>query len=397
MKKQFLLVFSLFLVVLLASGCDTFFASPSPPSEYEQADNQLWLTPLIETQDPASIGTLPPIIAYPGDQLGASAGEFPEFMIATPLYPSFYIISAELHFCEGQTFVKIEVKNNGPYYFQYVRLYIEHGGQMFHYDEWRTYNVWVFNGSACPVPAPAHPSLGPGASAFIYFPITPIFPNIEYDIHLFMCTWYDIPDSCPDRDYLLIEDIWPLKAQPELYLEEIALCWVGPGPLYEVVNSIPQGSSVELVGIGDVEGFLVVQEPKYQRPCWLQAKFAGEVPEEVLRSLTTIDTPLLAEGVVTGRVFKDQDGNGSFGGSDVGFPGAQVSLAPGSCSNFGQPMTTSTDSNGWYSFSNVDPGPYCVYLAKPNTCKKFSTADSYDLSVDWASVMEKNFGLEGCR
>ena len=180
-------------------------------------------------------------------------------------------------------------------------------------------------------------------------------------------------------------------------MTEIVLCWVGPGPLYEVVNSIPEGRSVELLGKGDVEGYLVVQEPKYQRPCWLQSESAEDVPEAVFRELTTYETPQLPEGVVSGRVFKDQDGNGAFGGSDVGFSGARVALAPGACSNPGQATTTTTDSNGWFSFSNVNPGPYCLYVPKPSTCQKFSTADSHDISVDWGSVDEKNFGLEACR
>ena len=131
--------------------------------------------------------------------------------------------------------------------------------------------------------------------------------------------------------------------------------------------------------------------------CWVQADFGREVPEEVLLTLTTFETPLFPEGVVRGRVFKDQDGNGSFDGSDVGFPNARVSLAPGSCSNYGQAMTTTSDGDGWYSFADVEPGPYCLYMSKPNTCKLFSTANGFDLSVDWASVIDKNFGFEGCR
>lgn len=370
-----------------------------PPTVQESSQIQAGI------QDPPLLSTLPgPITPYsqePGDQSGISPDvSSEEWLIATPSIPSFLIKSAKLHTCNEQVYVVSEVKNNGPYYFQWVySSYVWYAGAPHYPFDWPEHweDPWIFSGSECPVPSSGQPSFGPGTTAFIYMPITLVPIEEEFFVSLMMCTFNSIPDSCAEKTYEFTVDLWPSVDRLTLDLKELVLCWVGPGPYYEVVNSIPEGSSVELLGIGDVEGYLVVQEPKYQRPCWLRSESAEDVPEAVFRELTTFETPLLPEGVVSGRVFKDQDANGAFGGSDVGIPSARVSIAAGNCGNPGQAMTTTTNNDGWYSFSSVDPGPYCVYVAKPNTCQKFSTADSFAISVDWGSEVEKSFGLEGCR
>jgi hypothetical protein len=311
-------------------------------------------------------------------------------LIGTPVYPSFILNSAELVSCEDLDYLKVEVRNNGPFYFQWVNFHVWYADGPINFNNWE--DPWVFDGSACPVPAAGSPSLAPGSSAFIYFPITPIFPFNDFLVNLQMCTYADFPDSCPEETVEFVEDLWHI-----VKLKEVALCWVGPGPDYEVVNSIAEGRSVELLGKGDVEGFLVVQEPKYKRPCWLLEESAEKIPDEVEQELTTFETPRLPDGVVSGKVFKDQDGNGEFGGSDVGFSGAKVALAPGMCSNPGQAMTITTNNNGRYSFDTVAPGQYCLYVPKPSNCQNFSTADGYDISVGWGSVIEVNFGLLACR
>ena len=316
-----------------------------------------------------------------------------ELAIATPNSPSFEIITAKIHQCDGDNFVVTEVKNIGAYYFQWAYSTVNEGVPYSSTQYWE--DPWIFSGdSVCPVPTSGEDSFGPGATAHIYRKIS---SNIveNYHIQIGMCTYAGIPNDCIWDNYILEDSIGILK--PHLEVTELVLCWVGPGPLYEVVNSIPEGSSVELLGVGDVEGYLVVQEPKYQRACWLMSEGAEEVPDSISGELTTFQTPILTGGVINGRIFKDQDGNGAFGGADVGFPGAQVSLAPGSCSNPGAAKTTRTNSEGWYSFGDVDPGNYCLFAAKPTTCQGFSTADSENISVKWESFFEKNFGLESCR
>ena len=50
-----------------------------------------------------------------------------------------------------------------------------------------------------------------------------------------------------------------------------ALCWLGPGPVYEVVSSVKTGTRVELLGRGSVGAWWIIKNPRYNDPCWLQA------------------------------------------------------------------------------------------------------------------------------
>jgi hypothetical protein len=49
------------------------------------------------------------------------------------------------------------------------------------------------------------------------------------------------------------------------------LCWVGPGPQYDVVSALLANTRVELIGRGTVTGWWVVTNPIYKDPCWVQA------------------------------------------------------------------------------------------------------------------------------
>jgi hypothetical protein len=317
------------------------------------------------------------------------------------------INEAHLNECEGTVYMVIKVTNMGPYWFKYISLGISHGTHWFgvtHDDR-----PWIWGADHCPISYEyGTDSLAPGYSAYIYQAVEPDPAYNEYNIHLSMCAYMDAPDPCPYRYYLHTE-AWAtatptlmLMRAPHIEIIELALCWVGPGPLYEVVNSIPEGTEVELLGLGEVEGYLIVLEPRYQRPCWLPEDAAEEVPDEVRAELEIFDAPLLASPTVansqvSGRVFEDHDLSGNYTSGDEGYGGAQVSLAPGSCRNPGPATTTSTANNGRYSFSNVSPGTYCLTAVKPNICKNFSTPGSYEITVPEGSVVERDFGLEGCR
>jgi hypothetical protein len=50
------------------------------------------------------------------------------------------------------------------------------------------------------------------------------------------------------------------------------LCWVGPGKQFEVVSAIRTGARVELLGRGTIPGWLIVRNPIYHDPCWIQAR-----------------------------------------------------------------------------------------------------------------------------
>jgi len=50
-----------------------------------------------------------------------------------------------------------------------------------------------------------------------------------------------------------------------------ALCWQGPGPVYEVVSAVKQGERVVLLGRGSTNGWWVIDNPIYHDPCWVMA------------------------------------------------------------------------------------------------------------------------------
>jgi predicted outer membrane repeat protein len=57
---------------------------------------------------------------------------------------------------------------------------------------------------------------------------------------------------------------------PNPYVLEATLCWVGPGPAYETVGSLQPGTQVEILGTGEGGGYIVVNNPRYNRPCWVK-------------------------------------------------------------------------------------------------------------------------------
>lgn len=50
-----------------------------------------------------------------------------------------------------------------------------------------------------------------------------------------------------------------------------ALCWEGPGPVYEVVSAVRKGTEVTLLGRGSVGAWWVIDNPIYHDPCWVEA------------------------------------------------------------------------------------------------------------------------------
>ncbi|WP_010134664.1 SdrD B-like domain-containing protein [Ochrovirga pacifica] len=65
-------------------------------------------------------------------------------------------------------------------------------------------------------------------------------------------------------------------------------------------------------------------------------------------------------GSIGDTVWYDADGNGSQDGTEVGLEGATVTLDPGTPGNTADDVTTATDANGNYLFSNLPAGNYSV-------------------------------------
>lgn len=67
-------------------------------------------------------------------------------------------------------------------------------------------------------------------------------------------------------------------------------------------------------------------------------------------------------GTVSGRAFNDANGDGLQGTGETGYAGVRVELATTDGEYAG---STETDANGDYTFTNVAPGEYVLYYARP--------------------------------
>lgn len=51
-----------------------------------------------------------------------------------------------------------------------------------------------------------------------------------------------------------------------------AACWLGgPGPEYTLDSNINEKTRVDILGIGSVEGWYIIRNPYFHKPCWIEA------------------------------------------------------------------------------------------------------------------------------
>ena len=50
----------------------------------------------------------------------------------------------------------------------------------------------------------------------------------------------------------------------------LALCWNGPGPGYDVISSLQENTYADVLGTGLGGGYIVITNPRYNRPCWVK-------------------------------------------------------------------------------------------------------------------------------
>ena len=125
-----------------------------------------------------------------------------------------------------------------------------------------------------------NPQLGPldnnGGSTFTHA-LLPGSP--AYDTALGACPATDQRGATRPYDTACdigaYEDSPPFFAAPDIslshpYVLEATLCWVGPGPAYETVSSLQPGTQVEILGTGEGGGYIVVDHPTYNIPCWVK-------------------------------------------------------------------------------------------------------------------------------
>ena len=82
----------------------------------------------------------------------------------------------------------------------------------------------------------------------------------------------------------------PAAQKPEIINSTV--CWIGPGNKYEVVSSLSKGQSVEVIGRGDTNGWIIVKNPIYKDPCWMQAFDIKLDPSVDIKSLQIFYPPV---------------------------------------------------------------------------------------------------------
>ncbi len=69
------------------------------------------------------------------------------------------------------------------------------------------------------------------------------------------------------------------------------LCWIGPGAKYEVVSALSKGQIVQVIGRGSIRGWIIINNPLYNDPCWVQDFDIKLDPSMDLNSLQVIYPP----------------------------------------------------------------------------------------------------------
>jgi hypothetical protein len=96
----------------------------------------------------------------------------------------------------------------------------------------------------------------------------------------------------------------------EGFIPGITICYWGPGPEYGTVSSLAEGIYVEIVGVGEIAGWLIVDNPNFDGvSCWVDEEDVELPPDLDLSLLPEFEIPALPE-----------DGGGDDGGGALTAP-----------------------------------------------------------------------------
>ncbi len=100
-----------------------------------------------------------------------------------------------------------------------------------------------------------------------------------------------IPTSAatPVPTVTLTPSITPTPQNP--VATKLTLCLTGPGNAYNVVSSIKAGTQVQLLGVGSVAGWFVIQNPVYHDRCWIDAASLHLDPGTNVSALKVFNPP----------------------------------------------------------------------------------------------------------
>lgn len=99
----------------------------------------------------------------------------------------------------------------------------------------------------------------------------------------------ELPPAAPSPTATLTPE--PTRTPQNPLVSQVALCWGGPGTAYVVISSVPSGARVEILGVGSLAGWYVIQNPIYHDRCWIEAKNLQIDPALDLSKLKIFNPP----------------------------------------------------------------------------------------------------------
>lgn len=154
---------------------------------------------------------------------------------------------------------------------------------------------------------------------------------------------------------------------------------------YYAFTGLPRGDYV--VVVTPPQGLTLTGDPDENPPCTIcdhQSGFSLSPGEENLSR----DFGYQPNGVLGDRVWLDLDGDGVQDGDEVGIESVQVDLTL----QGGQRASTLTNSEGYYSFSNVPAGTHVVSVARATLPPRMLGTYDYDGGEDSSSRVTLTIG-----
>lgn len=137
-----------------------------------------------------------------------------------------------------------------------------------------------------------------------------------------------------------------------------ANCLTGPGPFFPVQWWLPEFTQFLIEGRDYDSEWLLGLPEGLSVKCWLSAEYA-QLPFPI-EELEVLWEPELLDGSISGWAYIDKNGNSVRDAPDGAIYGARLTLKSGLCPGLGSGTLVETDRTGYYIFSPVTPGNYCV-------------------------------------
>lgn len=96
---------------------------------------------------------------------------------------------------------------------------------------------------------------------------------------------------------LILPDLteFPIPMIPLIaYVQTAALCWFGPGQEYEVVSSLEEGIEVSIIGMSQLPGWWIIDNPRFPGvACWVEEEDLEIDPDLDMSPLPEYEIPAL--------------------------------------------------------------------------------------------------------